>query len=402
MRKKLEMSDLVLDGLLIDKFRDEVTSNPKFMELCKSLDGKNKLNALYSAMDWIEVAVAGTQNLDIKIGGFGYNHQNTLNLMQYVVLVDLIHESIIQIYRVFGAFNARYPYGKKDTVFKQGISDDRYFKHLRAIFGIHPVNLNSVDGTDGEADKKFFASWVSAGMMHDHDFMVEIYGNSTDSDDSQFVGIDLSDVHNYVQERYLLLNDLIRVPQKFKADHFTKYKGTKIELAADRISSVQILLEENKKRFDSFVGYGSLLNYMLRMFSVDFESHELSFDKSLISTYLEELEKKLPVIKTSLDNMNYQEIKVGIKARGYEFEKIADYFRTHDHEVGEEYFVGLVKYGELPDELLAIKDFGLNSLVYDAYLFSKMQGKKFLIYKDLIKNGVYNSEGMLDLTGYFI
>lgn len=404
MRRKVEMADLILDEKLIDNFRDQINKHHRFKELCQNIDGKNKLNAIYSAMDWLTVAVDGTKSLNIKTSGFGADHQNTLNLMQYVVIVDLIFESIRQIYRVFDAFKVKYPYDKTSHIFNQAqLGDDDYFKHLRAIFGIHPVNLKSINGVE-ESNKRYFASWVAyglPGLPDEADFSVQLYGNSIDSDEATTVGISLLKIDKYVRERYLLLEELIEIPKKITEELSLKYKGVEIELSSDRISNIKTLIIENRKRFGSFQGYGYLLHYMLDMFSVDFEGRIGSFDKSLIIAYLAELEKKLQVIKTNLETMEYGKVKIGIRARGYEFEKIFDYFLTREHPIGEEYFVGLAVYSDLPKEMIKTRDFSLYRLVYDAFLFSKMEGKEYLVYKELLNdNNPYEEIGVLGFTGY--
>lgn len=402
MKVKVNMEDLILDDSLIDSFREEVNSNDQFKGILSNIEDKNKLNVVYSAMDWINVAVEGTKNLDIEVGGFGYNHQNTVKLMQYIMLVDLIFESIRQIYRSLEKFETNYPYSNSNSIFnKEDLSDDDYFKHLRAIFGMHPVNLNSIDGVK-EKNKKYFASWVAPGLVHGYDFIVEIYGNSVENDDSNFVGINLFELNQYVRERYLLLEDLIKVPKAMTSERYRKYKNKEINLDADMASNIQILITENKKRFGSFKGYESLLNYIFLMLKVDFEKYSLTFDKDLIKKYLEELERKIPRIKTNLEAMEFEQIEIGIRARGYEFEKIIQFLRTQDHEIGEEYFFGMVEYGELPLEFLKLKDFYLYRLVFDAYLFSKMNGKDYLTFKELIKTDAYIEKGALGFTGYRI
>jgi len=402
VRKKVEMSDLVLDATLINEFREQVNSNYQFKQLCQNIDKKNKLNVIYSAMDWINVAVEGTKHLDIEVGGIGYNHHNTINIMQYVMLADLIFESVRQIYRVFEVFELKYPYAKKSDIFNhQKLSDDDNFKHLRAIFGIHPVNLNSIDGVKEQVkNKRYYASWVAHGLVED-DFQVQIYGNSIDHNESTTIGIKLAEIDTYVRERYDLLSELIKVPISIKEEHFNQFKDKGIKLTSDHIQNVKILIDEDKERSTGFRGYSYILQYMLAMFKVDIDNAPITFDKEVLQNYLSELESKIPTITSNLEQMTFQTVKMGIRARGYEFEKIADYFDDQEHPIGEEYFIGLVNHGDLPDEFLEMKDFNLYKLVYDAYLFSKMDGKNYLTYEELIKDNMFIKKGSLGYTGYF-
>lgn len=76
-------------------------------------------NVICSAMDWIEVAVEGIPYIELK-------HQNqnvaSLNLMQLICAMDLIVESVQQLYRVF---NQDYPYRNDKSIFKNEKTDDK-------------------------------------------------------------------------------------------------------------------------------------------------------------------------------------------------------------------------------------------------------------------------------------
>ena len=74
-----------------------------------------------------------------------------------------------------------YPLHMIETVFKKSISDDQYFTHIRAAFGVHPVNLDSHDGVI--SDKKYFASWSSGHGRGD--FSVYLYSNDPEESDKE-------------------------------------------------------------------------------------------------------------------------------------------------------------------------------------------------------------------------
>ena len=62
---------------------------------------------------------------------------------------------------------------------------------------------------------------------------MQIYGNSIDHDQSTTVGINLSELDQYVRERYVLLEELLDIPKKITKAHYQKYKEKKIELSSD-------------------------------------------------------------------------------------------------------------------------------------------------------------------------
>lgn len=398
---------LKLDSKLCDNFRETVMASEKFKEICRNIDGRNKMNVIYSSMDWLNVAVEGTNTVDFKLKGIGYNHQNTLKITQYIISVDLILESIRQIYRVAkNVLSLEYPFEKTTHIFEQGsLSDEVFFKHLRAIFGIHPVNLTSINGVeDKKSPNRYFASWVSYGFDDDNDFEVSIYGNDISDDESKSFGINLFKINNFVRERYELLGDLIKAVESFETAEIEKFKGQIITLEGrDILEDLKVLLEENNKRFHFYVGYKFLLQYMIECFECITKFDIISFDKTILNNYLERLKELIPIIKSNLENMELKSIHIGITARGYEFEKIAQYLYEQMNEVGEEYFKGLINYSDLPKEFDTIADFVLYRFVYDAYLYSRMKDKEYIIYKELLHDkSVYISNGSIGITGYRI
>lgn len=396
---------LKLDEELCNKFRATVMDSGKFRAICSELDGRNKMNVIYSSMDWLNVAVEGTRTVDFELKGRGYNHQNTLKLTQYIISVDLVLESIRQIYRVAKrVFSLEYPFENTSHIFGQNsLSDEDYFKHLRAIFGIHPVNLKSINGVEEKrSPNRYFASWVSYDCLGEDDFEVSIYGNAISDDEMNSIGINLLKINRFVRERYDLLNNLIQAIRSLVTTEVEKFKGQNITLKGrDTLEDLNILLNENNKRFQYYIGYKFLLQYMINCFECIDKFDGITFDRTTLENYLKRLETLIPKIKFNLENMEFKNIHIGVNARGYEFEKIAQYLYYQQNEVGEEYFKGLVKHSDLPEEFNTIEDFELYRLVYDAYLYSKMDSKKYILYKELLHDeSVYISNGSVGVTGY--
>ena len=195
-----------LDPSLIEKFRARVNKR-SFFDKYRNVNGKNLWNITCSAMDWISVAVDGIPLIKLERGGLGPDHHQTLNLMTYIVAIDNLYESIRQLYRVlFGS--DWYPLLQDKSVFQQSeISDDVYFKQIRAVFATHPVQLHSADGRPHNGDK-FYASWASSGIGRE-DFTVFLYNGNADAEDTAIpFGVSISKVNRYAEMRYCLLNPL--------------------------------------------------------------------------------------------------------------------------------------------------------------------------------------------------
>lgn len=370
---------LQLDQNLIRNFRDSVNQNDFILSKFKEIDGKNKLNIIYSSMDWLNVVVEGLASIEIKEGGLGYNHVNTISLMQYLVTIDLITESIKQLYRVLDDLS-NYPFKDSNIIFNQkNVNDDDYFKHLRAVFSTHPVNLTSIDGIQRHDGVRYFASWASSGRILGYDFIVSLYSNDPRNDVSNFVGINIKEVNEFAITRYSLLKNLIEISDKMTLSHIEKMKGNDIE-------QVKILIQENNIRYRELKGFWGIITYIDFILSCEMEVIDFeSFDKSIIEEYLLFIKSLIPVIKENLQAMNVIPISKEIKLFGYEFEKIYMYLGNGEHQLGKIYFYNLVEYGDLPKEFLEQENIPLFSLVFDAYVhFKTKELGRAVLYSDIV------------------
>jgi len=197
-----------LDPSLIQKFRDKV-SKRVFIDKYHNVDGRNLWNVTCSAMDWISVVVEGLPHVELNPKGLGPDHRQTLNLMQYILGIDNMLESIRQLYRVLYRQDT-YPLSNDKSVFQQSkISDDTYFKHIRAVFATHPVNLHSIDGVRQDTNEKFFASWAALGIGRDNDYTVFLYSSNPEKDEAIQFGVSIPKVNSYAEARYALLYQLM-------------------------------------------------------------------------------------------------------------------------------------------------------------------------------------------------
>jgi hypothetical protein len=355
------------DGL-IEQFRIKVNEYKFFREKFRNVNGKNHWNVICSAMDWISVAVNGLPEINLKKPtGFGYNHLETLNLMQYIITIDILAESIIQLFRVIDGEKS-YPLSGDHEIFKQSkLTDDKYFKHLRAVFSTHPVNLNSVDGVKKEDGERFYASWVSKDGL-DNDYFVLLYSNDPAKDQVNPLGINIVDLNLYAEKRYNLLGTLMNKVEHINTKHINSSRKRIIPTANDPIKQLEVLLIENEKRFGKDYGYSNGIHYLYSLLKVNTSPLVNNTDKDVINEYLDFLLSLIPQIIDGMQDMTIRSNwKVPYKY-GYEFEKIYTYFGDGVHPIGKHYFNELVEKGPLPSVLLTIEDIGLKQLVMDAFL----------------------------------
>jgi len=214
---------------LIKEFRDQVNECTFFRNTYQNIDGRNKWNVICSAMDWISVTARGIKYIEFNEPSvFKSQDYQSLVLMQYIVTIDVLVESVIQLYRVIYGSDDLYPLKNDNTVFLKGISDDNYFKHLRAAFGTHPINLRSLDGTNANPDERFFACWSIMSTLSDNDFNVYLYSNIPNKSEMYDLGANFSEINEYCRMRYDLLGNLKHKVEELNTEITSAFCSTTI------------------------------------------------------------------------------------------------------------------------------------------------------------------------------
>lgn len=262
-------------------------------------------------MDWIEVAVNGIPHIQL-------DHKNpnvaSLNLMQLICAMDLIKESVHQLYRVF---KLEYPFKSDHSIFKDKKTDDEHFKHLRAVFGVHPVNLK------GEDNSRNFASWSTPKL--EGDFAAFVYSNKIGVED-QMYSIWINDLFEYTNMRYLLLEEILtKIEQDYKF-HQQKYKETEINRAECSLDQLEILKRENLERHGEGEAYWHEIEELQRLFAIDIDSFNIAV-KTLIEEYRDALLMVVREIHQHLQSMDIEELSTS---------EILDPFENFEHSYDKE------------------------------------------------------------------
>jgi hypothetical protein len=378
-----------IDSELISLFRKEVNIG-FFSEKFKNVKGKNHRNIICSAMDWITLAADGLPLINVDPKGFGYNHLDTLNLMQYIITIDVMVDSINQLFRVIEGINKDkdLPLANDRTIFKQTkVNDYNYFKHIRAVFSTHPVNLTSLDGAPSNNGEKFYASWVAKNSL-DGDFYLYLYSNNPEKDDLIPFDIKIRDLNLYAERRYKLLDILIDKVKTIKDKHINQYKQSPIPIFINPIEQLEVLYEENKKRFGYRYGYVEEINHIYIQLKISTTSISGTYFEDIISEYRSYLNSLIPIILVGLQNMikdRYLLLDM-MFWKGYEFEKIYQYFNDEVHQLGKEYLTELAKVKPFPAILATTEDIDLKRLIVDAFLHKeyKKTGKS-ISFLEIIK-----------------
>lgn len=234
----------VNDQKIMD-FRKLVNSNNNFvLHTCLNKEGKNQWNLICSSMDWISVAIRNLQNfteLDSNID------VRVMQIYSLISSIDIVHEAITQLHRVFFGCKSR-PFNGEKSIFNQRLfdeDDNRYFKEIRACFGAHPVNLN------GENKEKRFASWPYEGLNKDEsDLQVLLYSNNPRKTDI-ILNLKVEELMTFLTSRY---NYLDNISEEILRQYNVRKKeliSTPIEQDTNSQKFVDILLKENNLRFNN-------------------------------------------------------------------------------------------------------------------------------------------------------
>lgn len=219
---------------------------------------------------------------------------------------DLVVEAIKQLYK---AFDEKYPLEIDDSVFKQAVSDDAYFKQIRACFAAHPVDLYSKDGTERRREKKsYFPSWSSGQVSGD---IYSVYVYSINPSEAPYkLSIRLTETLEYISKRYDLLSSLIKIIKREESLFREELKKRGIPRDSSPIRQLQILLHENKCRIREGHGHHDDINTLLNLFGAPQNFPE--GEKTRCRDYLTSLHAVIEDIYENLQNMSISDLSHGI------------------------------------------------------------------------------------------
>ncbi|MBO0587601.1 MULTISPECIES: hypothetical protein [unclassified Sporosarcina] len=313
-----------LDSTVLERLKLAIHEHSDFLiHKYSNFYGKKKISVLFSARDWLHIVVYGLPSVDLHKKD---DDAKSLNVLQFVCTIDLLTEAVQQLYRAL--YNKKnYPLCNDKTVFKKSISDDQYFTHIRAAFGVHPVNLDSYDGVI--SDKKYFASWSSSHGRGD--FSVYLYSNDPEESDKELT-IYFNEIIEYAKIRYEYIDEITREIKRQQLEFNVIWSKKLIPANEDPLEQLNILKVENEKRYGDY-GYRYDIEELLDLYTapMDFTS-----DINLYSRFLEKIEPSILEIYMNLQNMRIIDLSIypsphyyGLKkfdSYRYDIQKIHDFF----------------------------------------------------------------------------
>lgn len=313
-----------LDPTVLERLKKAIHEHSDFLiHKYSNFSGKKKISVLFSARDWLHIVVYGLPSINLQEKN---DDVKSLNVLQFVCTIDLLTEAVQQLYRAL--FNKKnYPLYNDKTVFKKSISDDQYFSHIRAAFGVHPVNLDSHDGVI--SDKKYFASWSSSHGRGD--FSVYLYSNDPEESDKELT-IYFNEIIEYAKIRYEYIDEITKEIKSQQLEFNDSWSKKVIPTNDDPLEQLNILKEENEKRYGDY-GYRHDIKELLDLYTAPMD---FSSDDNLYSRFLAKLEPSIREIYMNLQNMRIIDLSIypsphyyGVKkfdSYRYDIQKIQDFF----------------------------------------------------------------------------
>lgn len=287
----------MIDISKITEFRDEVNQDEFVLSQFKDVNGRDQWGCICSAMDWITVAAEYIIQFDTE-----REYIQSMEMYSYISSIDVVWEGIQQLHRVLFQKQKPILFSDRHNCFVnrcfEEMSDNDYFKEIRACFGAHPVNLK------GEGEERLFASW--SGNSNES-FSVLLYSSTPDK---PFVEMKISirELNEFLEERYNYLDVLRKQIQNLRTSFYSYMKGKKILRSGNIIEQLKILKDEIHDRGD-YVQFQFIVNELLMIFDTPIIEEE---NMAMVESYRMHLITLVNDLYLHIQNMDMSNIDDGL------------------------------------------------------------------------------------------
>lgn len=311
----------MLDDKLIGRFRNLVNSNLYYLlHKHRNQEGRNRWSIICSAMDWITVASQNYNDFQFVDAKKDIN-KYCIQVYNYISIIDIINEAVIQLHRVITE-SPRQPFKGDKRIFSDNDQkdDDELFKHIRAIFGAHPVNLN-------KDNERWYASWPTKSHFNDYDIQVYLYPLDSNKKDKTF-GIYLRELRDFAESRYSYLKDLMRFIDEDYKMYVKRCQEKEILFTNDDLGNIKILQAEHLDRLpNDYIRF--MLEDTIRYFGVELSDAD---NTAIHQRFINKLRIAVDYLKVSVQMLDYDE---------------KDSFEIFDYDFPEGHFYAFSKYMEV-------------------------------------------------------
>jgi hypothetical protein len=285
-----------LDTNLVKRLRNHVNGDMHFtLNKYRRNNGKNHWGLICSCMDWIDVALEYITSYKPSKSSI---NMKCIQEYAYVSCIDIVWQSVLQLHRAI--FNSKtIPFSKERVIFINDAvegDDNEYFKHIRAVFGAHPVDINK--------QGHWFASWPTDHVYLQYDIAVHLYNSETDVGDIVF-GYTKDEINRFLISRYNYIEVIISELKKQYSSFIIGMKKSLIPTASSPKEQLQILADESVRRLNSD-DFKLAIDDLITMYNASISQES---NKDIVDKYLKECERVIDEIRSCLQSMIFDELK---------------------------------------------------------------------------------------------
>ena len=290
------------------RFREKANEHMFLLAKYSNIAGKDLWSCICSAMDWIDV---GVQYIEEFQPSGRHGLQNCIEIYSFITAIDIIYEAIISLFWVLqkngedGA-RGRTPFYQKKGCFSAvantSITDDRFFKELRACCGAHPTDLETLISDDEAGKKQYrFASWTY--IENSKSFNVMLYPEST-TGKTITIKVFYSELIEYFEQRFSYLNTLMERIDALYAGFKAEKANEPIPKSSDPLEQLRTLKTANIQRLNNEY-YDEIIDQFICFLNTDFESKA---NEALIENYRAKLVSEIETLYHNIQQLDYRDM----------------------------------------------------------------------------------------------
>ena len=320
---------------LARRFREKANQNAFLLAKYSNIDGKNLWNCICSAMDWIDV---GVQYIEESQPSGSHSLRNCMEIYSFLAAIDITYEAIISLFWVLqkngdSSTRDRTPFYKDKGCFSAvtnwTISDDKFFKEIRACCGAHPTDLQTYISDDKSEKKQYrYACWTYSETHSS--FNIMLYPEKA-TGETIVVEILYAELIDYFEQRFNYLNVLIKRIDDLYDEYKKEKKNETIPRSDNPLEQLFFLKEANKQRLNNEY-YDGVIDALISFFSTNFEGKE---NAALINNYRSKLLLGFETLYHNIQHLDYQDMTLNellhppqINTEGFGYEFAALYTRV--------------------------------------------------------------------------
>lgn len=290
------------------RFREKANEHMFLLTKYSNTNGKNLWGCICSAMDWIDVGVQYIEKFQPS-GRRGL--QNCIEIYSFITAIDIVYKAIIRLFWVLqkngedGMRNRKPFYQTKgcfSAVKNYSITDDLFFKEIRACCGAHPTDLETFISNDKSVKKQYrFASWTY--IENNESFNVMLYPENV-TGKTITVKILYSELIKYFEQRFYYLNTLMQRIDELYAEFKAEKANEPIPKSSDPLEQLRILKTANAQRLNNEY-YNEIIDQFICFLNTDFES---TANETLVENYKTKLVSVIETLYHNIQHIDYKDM----------------------------------------------------------------------------------------------